>query len=155
MLEVLNNKCASRNSTAFGIKEIPEDEENVPASEEEEPEVEAAAEVKKQPRKRFKDIVREFVMQEERASLKQRRSKLPLKLKKELKPASVTRTRAKLASASGNSERGRKLRARSLSTDNLHGSHGGVGWNMSSSIDRLEYNPHIYISNSLYVIHKY
>ena len=56
MLEHLKDKCQnSRTSTAFGITDITEDEEN-------------------------RDIVREYVLQEE-SKISKRRSKLPLKFK--------------------------------------------------------------------------
>ena len=149
MLEHINNMCVSRNSTAFGIGEIPneDDEDSLQDPKVDlENDLEVTPEVKVNKKKKFKDVVRDYVMQEERGnSIGKRRSKLPLKLKKELKPASVSKTRAKLASTASAevvpltsaTSKHRKLRARSLSQDNLNGNGiGGTGWNMSSSIDR-------------------
>lgn len=117
MLEHLKDKCQSRTSTAFGITDITEDEDKVTGP---------------------RDIVREYVLQEE-AKISKRRSKLPLKFK-DLKPASVAKNRAKLSS---NNNR-KKLRTRSWSTDKLHDDKTRRSSNVSNmsfmsrhSMDRL------------------
>lgn len=105
MLEVLNNKCVSRNSTAFGVGEITEEVvDDHPIIKDEIKDDHDHDQVR--------DVVRDYVLQEEHKIAK-RKSKLPLKFKKELKPACVSKTRSKFANR-------RKLKTRSSSTDKIY-----------------------------------
>lgn len=110
------NKCASRSDTACGIGGITEevaDDDNVKACKNSDVKGEEAGQTKEEvPR----DIVREYVLQEEEKIAK-RRSKLPLKFR-DLKPVSVAKNRAKL-NTSMQERRQKQWRTRSWSTDKL------------------------------------
>lgn len=120
------NKCASRNDTACGIGDITEelaDDDHVKACKNSDVKAEQAKEAG--PKEEVpRDIVREYVLQEEEKIAK-RRSKLPLKFR-DLKPVSVAKNRAKLNTSM--QERKQKLwRTRSWSTDKLLDHKKGKG----------------------------